>query len=113
MGETYDILNSSWPHGWSPDSLIDAMQTGDRISYRPETAVAELHRLPDLLAKLPQDIESLRMVKDSPVFLAMVRSDRQLRESQDAQTQMLARLNGIVNLALAHLADAVKTQPQN
>jgi len=27
---------------WSPDSLIEAMQTGDRMSYRPDTARDEM-----------------------------------------------------------------------
>jgi len=38
----YDTLNAEYPFTWSPDILIDAWQTGDRISYHPETAREEL-----------------------------------------------------------------------
>ena len=40
----YDALNQTWPVGHPPDSLIDAMQTGDRLSYRPEDAQREIAR---------------------------------------------------------------------
>jgi len=40
-----DILNSSWPKGWSPDILIDTAQTGRRISLNPASAQAELQKL--------------------------------------------------------------------
>ena len=36
------ILNQQWSFIWSPDPLIDAWQTGDRLSYRPEMARDEL-----------------------------------------------------------------------
>ena len=44
LQEVYDALNHTWPTGWAPDDLIDAMQTGDRISYKPSTAPSELAR---------------------------------------------------------------------
>jgi alpha-glucosidase len=113
LRETYDVLNSSWPSGWSPDSLIDAMQTGDRISYRPETAAAEIARLPELIARLPKEIAALHETKDTPTFLAMVRADANLRVSEAAQEQALEKLNSLVDLALAHLADVVKIPAQN
>jgi alpha-glucosidase (family GH31 glycosyl hydrolase) len=112
LREAYDILNAAWPHAWSPDSLIDAMQAGDRISYHPETAAMELNRLPELLTKVPNDIESLRLVKGSPVFLAMVRADAQLRANPQAQDEMLDRVNGLIDLALAHLADVPPSDTQ-
>ena len=113
LREMYDILNAAWPHAWSPDSLIDAMQTGDRIGYHPETAEAELTRLPELLTRIPNDIDSLRLVKGSPVFDAMVRGDRQLRANPQAQEEMLERVNGLIDLALAHLADVAPSDRQN
>ncbi len=38
----YDTLNHEWPLARSPDSLIEAMQTGDRMTYRPDTARDEM-----------------------------------------------------------------------
>ncbi|PYQ35756.1 MAG: alpha-glucosidase [Acidobacteria bacterium] len=40
-----DILNTSWPDGWSPDILIQAAQTGRRITLQPSTAREELEKL--------------------------------------------------------------------
>jgi hypothetical protein len=47
------ILEGSWSNGWAPDILLDAAQTGRRISLHPASAVDELRRLnsnwPDIL----------------------------------------------------------------
>jgi hypothetical protein len=40
-----EILDASWPNGWSPDIVIDAAQTGRRITLHPEAALAELQKL--------------------------------------------------------------------
>jgi alpha-glucosidase (family GH31 glycosyl hydrolase) len=56
LQEIYDALNHTWPTGWAPDDLIDAMQTGDRISYKPSTAPSELARFHQ---KLPQAIDEV------------------------------------------------------
>ena len=40
-----EILDTSWPDGWSPDIVIDAAQTGRRITLQPSTARAELEKL--------------------------------------------------------------------
>jgi alpha-glucosidase len=47
----YDAMQQTWPVSTPPDVLIDAMQTGDRLSYHPENAVAEIAHLH---AVLPQ-----------------------------------------------------------
>ena len=40
-----DILNTSWPNGWSPDIVIDAAQAGRRMTLHPTTARQELEKL--------------------------------------------------------------------
>lgn len=40
-----EILDGSWPNGWSPDIVIKAAQTGRRMTLRPATARAELEKL--------------------------------------------------------------------
>ncbi len=42
LREAYNTLNQTNPLGWSPDVLVDTMQTGDRLSYHPETISNEL-----------------------------------------------------------------------
>ena len=56
LREAYDTLNQTFPLSWSPDELIDVMQTGDRLSYHPETAAAELAHFQ---TALPQAIEKV------------------------------------------------------
>ena len=41
-----------------PDPLIDAMQTGDRLSYHPEIAAAEIARIKELLPKAIAAVET-------------------------------------------------------
>jgi alpha-glucosidase len=48
---TYDAMNRTQPVAEPPDVLVEAMQTGDRLSYHPETAPKELVQLRDLLPK--------------------------------------------------------------
>lgn len=62
LRETYNALNTTPPLASPPDTLIDAMQTGDRLGYHPENAqkeIAHLHKvLPEAQAavdKLVQD----------------------------------------------------------
>ncbi len=42
MKRAMPILNSQWPKEWSPDVLIHAAQTGDRMTIFPKTAVEEM-----------------------------------------------------------------------
>jgi alpha-glucosidase (family GH31 glycosyl hydrolase) len=56
LREAYDLLNQTSPVGWSPDILIDAMQTGDRLSYHPETASREIAHFQQIL---PQAVASV------------------------------------------------------
>ncbi len=42
MKRVMPVLNSQWPKEWSPDVLIHAAQTGDRMTVAPQTAVEEM-----------------------------------------------------------------------
>ncbi len=56
----YDTLNTEWPLvQWSPDALIHAWQTGDRMSYYPETAAAELDKFAASYAAAMASIQTL------------------------------------------------------
>jgi alpha-glucosidase len=98
LRETYDILNAAWPAAGSPDSLVDAMQTGDRMSYHPETAFAEVSGLSAKLAGLAKIIDAMHATETSPAF-AMMNRDKKY------QSQKLEEYNGLINSALAHLVD--------
>ena len=45
----YDALNRTWPVSSPPDILVDAMQSGDRLGYHPESAQKELAHLHEIL----------------------------------------------------------------
>ena len=38
----YDAMQETWPVSAPPDALVDAMQTGDRLSYHPEFVQEEI-----------------------------------------------------------------------
>jgi alpha-glucosidase (family GH31 glycosyl hydrolase) len=59
LRDTYDPLNRTWPAGRSPDSLIDVMQTGDRLHYHPERAGEELRHLREVLPTAQADVKAM------------------------------------------------------
>jgi len=104
LRETYDILNQTWPEGWTPDALVDAMQTGDRISYRPETALSELTAFRTKLAGLPALISALHEQENTPAFQAAVKANlfgQKPRPGEDPGAQF----HHLVDLAIGHAAD--------
>ncbi|MGC0775860.1 MAG: TIM-barrel domain-containing protein [Candidatus Acidiferrum sp.] len=98
LRETYDILNATWPASWSPDSLIDAMQTGNRLSYHPGTAFTEVSGLPTKLAGLAKEIKAMHATEASPAFV---------RKNPDNAhpSRALDEYNRLIDTALAHIAE--------
>jgi alpha-glucosidase (family GH31 glycosyl hydrolase) len=107
LRESYDILNANWPGGWSPDSLVGAMQTGDRLTYHPNIAFAELGALEQKLSALPGAIEAMRTTESSPEF-AKNGSD----SSPDQPNARLAAYNNAIATAMAHIADISEAKPR-
>src|SRR6266849_2240329 len=57
-----EILDASWPNGWSPDILIETAQAGRRMTLQPSTARAEVEKfqrdmpaIVDALSKMEVD----------------------------------------------------------
>ena len=46
----YDAMNQTWPVSEPPDTLVYAMQAGDRLGYHPENAQTEIAHFHDVLA---------------------------------------------------------------
>lgn len=57
------LLNSTWPKEWSPEILVHAAQTGDRIGLHPADAVSELEALQ---RDLPEVIKQIRALDIDP-----------------------------------------------
>ncbi|HKN60284.1 MAG TPA: TIM-barrel domain-containing protein, partial [Candidatus Acidoferrales bacterium] len=114
LREAYDILNATWPNGWTPDELIDAMQTADRIGYHPQDAFVELTSLQEKLAALPQQIEAMHATEESPEFKAAIAANLfgqpQKPEPQKQEEDIITRYHTLVDLGLAHLADILPPQ---
>jgi alpha-glucosidase len=60
----YDALQQSYPFASAPDAVIDALQTGDRLTYHPELAGAEILRFRTAVLEAQVAVTALR-----PVFL--------------------------------------------
>jgi alpha-glucosidase len=60
LREVYDTLNNTFPLAWSPNSLVDVMQTGDRLSYHPETVSDELTHFHSELPKAIADVNKMK-----------------------------------------------------
>ena len=45
MRTAMSMLDTSWPNGWSPDIVIDAAQSGHRMTLQPSTALQEMQKL--------------------------------------------------------------------
>jgi alpha-glucosidase (family GH31 glycosyl hydrolase) len=56
----YDAMHQTWPVSNPPEVLVDALQTGDRLSYHPENAPQEMARFHDLLPKAQAAIAQIR-----------------------------------------------------
>ena len=81
---TYDALNQVYG---PPEILVDAMQTGDRLGYYPETAVAELAHFRQVL---PQALEAVTKVGASFVANADTKAKTQRRLDAMARAEKLA-----------------------
>ncbi|MDZ7377535.1 MAG: DUF5110 domain-containing protein, partial [candidate division KSB1 bacterium] len=66
------LLNSLWPQEWSPDILIEAAQTGNRISIHPEQALTELQHLKEIMPAVIKQIEALKKVNPEVVTRALM-----------------------------------------
>jgi alpha-glucosidase (family GH31 glycosyl hydrolase) len=61
LREANNTLNSLWPLVWAPDSLIDAMQSGDRLSYYPQNAQSVLQHF---RSSYQEALSSVRRIAD-------------------------------------------------
>lgn len=66
LREAYDTLNALYPYTWSPDPLIKALQTGDRITYHPENTQKEIARFPQSYEQALTDVQNIVNAADIP-----------------------------------------------
>lgn len=56
-----NILNTTWPKAWSPDTLIEAAQTGRRMTLNPGSAREEVEKLTGILPRVVEEIYQLEV----------------------------------------------------
>jgi alpha-glucosidase len=99
----YDDLNAEWPFTWSPNPLIDAWQTGDRLSYKPQTAKQEIAHFPHLYEQGMAQVQDL-VTKASIPDDELVKQLMQHRGADTAKERAL-RYRSSLEHALALLKD--------
>lgn len=58
LARAMEVLNRTWPTGWSPDSLVEAVQAGRRIEVDPASAPREVAALVDRWPAIVQEIRA-------------------------------------------------------
>jgi alpha-glucosidase len=59
LREVYTALRNTSPAGDATDVLVDAYQSGDRLSYHPERAVEEIAHFHDVLPKARASVNEM------------------------------------------------------
>jgi alpha-glucosidase (family GH31 glycosyl hydrolase) len=86
----YDALNAESPFTWSPNPLIDAWQTGDRLSYKPQTAKQEIARFPQVYTQgmaQVQDLSTKANIPDDQLIDQLMQHRRANTESEKERAQ--------------------------
>ena len=109
LREAYDALNQTWPIAWSPDELIDAMQTGDRLSYFPQRAGEQLAHYREVLPKAIAKVKELDRPPSQSELEALARRFKVDPNSEVAQRKV-AEFKERVARAEAALADVRSPQ---
>jgi len=101
----YDALQQTWPVSAPPEVLVDAMQSGDRLGYRPQSAAQELAHFHDALAKACAAMNALS--KDFPLAvenMAPIPGQTETPAGREAQKQ---RRRDLLARAERDVAEAV------
>lgn len=102
----YDVLNSEWPFTWSPNALIETWQTGDRLTYNPETAPQEITRFAQLYARSVKDLQELTEqanVPDQQLVEALLRDRGRDTTAERARAYRRALARALTLLRSAEL----------
>jgi alpha-glucosidase len=92
---TYDALWATHPYAAPPEELVKAMQIGDRLSYHPEAAPAELASFPASLTQAKSAVEALQnrfasLLNDSSKHIGGATAE-EARQQNQQRTAAMAR----------------------
>ncbi len=91
----YDALQKTWPVSAPPDTLIDAMQAGDRLGYHPDRAQEEMAHFHEVLPQAQAVVNTMQQgfAQRLDEFAKRLSADQQ--RSNDLQAQKQSRLDAI------------------
>jgi alpha-glucosidase (family GH31 glycosyl hydrolase) len=92
--ESSDIANHAGMGTWAPDSLIDLLQTGDRLSYTPNLASGEVRLLASRYLAAMTDLQRMlheAQTKTAPVSFPVEKKDASVEEAETHRVQFLER----------------------
>ena len=92
---TYDALNMTPPVASPPDILIDAMQTGDRMGYHPETAQKEIAHFREILPQVQAAVQKLGEEAKQRMDQYAQRANRPNMGDIDIQAEKQKRMDAI------------------
>jgi len=100
----YDALNAAWPITWSPDLLIDAMQTGDRLTYHPEGVKPEIAHFQEVYAQAVNWIQAMIEEASGPDKDVAERM-RAAKQDPNSTEQQVALYKQMLQRALIQVED--------
>ena len=101
----YDALQQCWPVAQPPDALIDAMQTGDRISYHPGTILDEMAHFRTVLPQAKAAVAQIGSSFGAELDAYATRMQNNPLRPADMAAQQQSRMNEMAH-AQALVADA-------
>ena len=104
LREAYNALQNNTPIDFPPDELIDAMQSGDRLSYHPEQAGAILTHWNEVLPKVSQAVARAERV-DAPRRASLVHIAMLINWTPQGAATMLDQIRRRDGIATAAVAD--------
>lgn len=71
MKQVIPLLNSLWPKEWSPEILLEAAQTGNRIGLNPGNVLKELQKFERSIPEIIKKITKLKEINSEVVNRAL------------------------------------------
>jgi alpha-glucosidase (family GH31 glycosyl hydrolase) len=106
LRSAYDSVNHAWPGAWSPEDLIRAMQTGDRLTYDPSAASAEMKGFADAYRKASLSVANI--TPTMPMCAAALNVP--VSEGHTKKEEEAARLKTLSHRAIVQLEDSSATR---
>jgi alpha-glucosidase len=101
--DAYDTINQATSIG-APEPLILAMQTGDRIGYKPATANAEISKLKQAFPTAVASVQAMVSVADNEEQVSKLLSEQNV--SVQPTPEQIARYRMLIHRAFTQARDA-------